>query len=122
MLGRNAAFVAGCICFLPFLSWQSLVGLITSASVLMYAGAPLSLGAFRRRMPDADRPYKLPAAWFMAPCGFVISGLVILWSGWHTDWKLAVAILIGYAILAASRVFNLNDKAPHLHWLSASWL
>jgi amino acid transporter len=121
-VGLIAAFVTGCICFLPFPSWQSLVGLITSASVLMYAGAPLSLGAFRRRMPDADRPYRLPAAGFMAPFGFVISGLVILWSGWDTDWKLGVAILIGYAILGISRVFNLNDKSPHLHWRSASWL
>ena len=33
-----------------------------------------------------------------------------------------VAILIGYAILGISRVFNLNDKSPHLHWRSASWL
>ena len=53
-VGLIAAFVTGCICFLPFPSWQSLVGLITSASVLMYAGAPLSLGAFRRRLPDAE--------------------------------------------------------------------
>src|SRR6478609_2989796 len=121
-VGLIAAFVTGCICFLPFPSWQSLVGLITSASVLMYAGAPLSLGVFRRRLPDADRPYRLPAAGFMAPFGFVISGLVILWSGWDTDWKLGVAILIGYAILGISRAFNLNDKSPHLHWRSASWL
>jgi amino acid transporter len=121
-VGLIAAFVTGCICFLPFPSWQSLVGLITSASVLMYAGAPLSLGAFRRRMPNADRPYRLPAAGFMAPFGFTISGLIILWSGWDTDWKLGIAILIGYAILGVSRVFNLNDKSPHLHWRSASWL
>ena len=121
-VGLIAAFVTGCICFLPFPSWQSLVGLITSASVLMYAGAPLSLGAFRRRLPDTERPYRLPMAGFMAPFGFTISGLIILWSTWATDWKLGVAILIGYAILGISRVFNLNDKSPHLHWRSASWL
>jgi len=121
-VGLIAAFVTGCICFLPFPSWQSLVGLITSASVLMYAGAPLSLGAFRRRMPNADRPYRLPLAGFMSPLGFCISGLVIVWSTWDTDWKLGVAILIGYAILGISRMFNLNDKSPHLHWRSASWL
>jgi amino acid transporter len=121
-VGLIAAFVTGCICFLPFPSWQSLVGLITSASVLMYAGAPLSLGAFRRRLPTADRPYRLPIAGFMAPLGFCISGLIILWSTWATDWKLGVAILIGYAILGISRAFNLNDKSPHLHWRSASWL
>ena len=121
-VGLIAAFVTGCICFLPFPSWQSLVGLITSASVLMYAGAPLSLGAFRRRLPDTERPYRLPMAGFMAPFGFTISGLIILWSTWDTDWKLGVAILIGYAILGISRVFNLNDKSPHLHWQSAAWL
>jgi amino acid transporter len=121
-VGLIAAFITGCICFLPFPSWQSLVGLITSASVLMYAGAPLSLGVFRRRLPDADRPYRLPAAGFMAPFGFIISGLVILWSGWDTDWKLGVAILIGYIILGVSRALNLNDKSPHLHWMGASWL
>ena len=38
-VGVVTAFGIGCICFLPFPSWQSLVGLITSASVLMYAGA-----------------------------------------------------------------------------------
>jgi amino acid transporter len=120
--GLILAFVAGCVCFLPFPSWQSLVGLITSASVLMYAGAPLSLGAFRRRLPNAERPYRLPAAEIMSPFGFIISGLVILWSGWDTDWKLGVAILLGYAVLGLTRVMNWNDKSPHLHWRAASWL
>jgi len=60
-VGLITAFVVGCVCFLPFPSWRSLVGLITSASVLMYAGAPLSFGVFRRRLPDAERPYRAPA-------------------------------------------------------------
>jgi amino acid transporter len=65
--GLITAFVVGCVCFLPFPSWRSLVGLITSASVLMYAGAPLALGALRRRLPDAERPYRLPSAPVIAP-------------------------------------------------------
>ncbi|MDQ6934062.1 MAG: APC family permease [Actinomycetota bacterium] len=121
-VGLIAAFITGCICFLPFPSWQSLVGLITSASVLMYAGAPLSLAAFRRRLPDATRPYRLPMAEVLAPLGFVISGLIILWSGWDTDWKLGIAILIGYLILGISRVFHLNEHSPTLEWRSAAWL
>ena len=121
-VGLIAAFVTGCICFLPFPSWQSLVGLITSASVLMYAGAPLSLGAFRSRLPDAVRPYRLPAAGFLAPLGFIISGCIILWSGWTTDWKLGVAILIGYVILGVSRGLHLNDHTTVLDWRAAAWL
>jgi amino acid transporter len=120
--GVITSFVVGCICFLPFPSWQSLVGLITSASVLMYAGAPLSLGVFRRRLPEAERPYRLPAAEVIAPAAFVVSGLVILWSGWATDWKLGVAILLGYVILAFSRGFRLNSHEPVLQWRAAQWL
>ena len=121
-VGLIAAFLTGCICFLPFPSWQSLVGLITSASVLMYAGAPLSLGVFRRRLPDAERPYRLPMANVLSPFAFVVANLIILWSGWTTDWKLGIAILLGYLILAVSRVFHLNDKPPVLNWHAAQWL
>jgi amino acid transporter len=120
--GVITSFVVGCICFLPFPSWQSLVGLITSASVLMYAGAPLSLGVFRRRLPEAERPYRLPAAEIISPAAFIVSGLVILWSGWATDWKLGVAILLGYVILALSRGFRLNSHEPVLQWRAAQWL
>jgi amino acid transporter len=121
-VGVITSFVVGCICFLPFPSWQSLVGLITSASVLMYAGAPLSFGVLRRRLPDAERPFRLPAGEVLSPLAFVVSGLVILWAGWPTDWKLGVAILLGYVILGASRLLHLNHHDPVLHWRSASWL
>ncbi|GAB3769253.1 amino acid transporter [Nocardioides ginsengisegetis] len=121
-VGLLAAFITGCICFLPFPSWQSLVGLITSASVLMYGGAPLSLGAFRRRLPNAERPYRLPAAGFLSPVAFIIANLIILWTGWDTIWKLGITILIGYAILVANRVFKLNEHKPTLDWKAASWL
>ena len=56
------AFVVGLICFLPFPSWQGLVGLVTSATVIMYGFAPITLIALRRADPDRPRPYRLPAA------------------------------------------------------------
>jgi amino acid transporter len=122
-VGLIAAFITGCVCFLPFPSWQSLVGLITSASVLMYAGAPLSLSAFRKRLPDQERPFRLPMAEIISPIAFAISGLIILWTTWDTDWKLGVSILIGYVILIGNRMLNLNpDHQPMLDWRAASWL
>jgi amino acid transporter len=121
-IGVVTSFIVGCICFLPFPSWQSLVGLITSASVLMYAGAPLALGVFRRRLPNAERPYRLPAAGVLSPLGFIVSGLIILWSGWDTDWKLGVAILLGYVILGLTRLFHLNTHNPVMQWRAAVWL
>ena len=66
-VGLIFAFLIGLLFLLPFPSWHSLVGLITGASVLMYAGAPLSVGAFRGQVPDASRPYRMPAAAVLAP-------------------------------------------------------
>ncbi len=112
-VGLIAAFVVGCVCFLPFPSWRSLVGLITSASVLMYAGAPLSFGVFRRRLPNVDRPYRLPGGGWMSPSAFVVANFLILWSGWTTDWKLGIAILIGDRHLIVNRVFRMNPVTPN---------
>jgi amino acid transporter len=120
--GLITAFVVGCVCFLPFPSWTSLVGLITAASVLMYAGAPLAFGVFRRRLPAAERPWRAPAGSVLAPLAFVVANLLILWSGWETDWRLGVAISIGYFILVATRVFSLNSQSPQLDLRAASWL
>jgi amino acid transporter len=120
--GLITAFVVGCVCFLPFPSWTSLVGLITAASVLMYAGAPLAFGVFRRRLPNAERPWRAPFGEVLAPVSFIVANLLILWSGWDTDWRLGVAIAIGYVILVATRVFHLNSQSPQLDLRAASWL
>ena len=115
--GVLLAFIAGCVCFLPFPSWQSLIGLITSASVLMYAGAPLSFGALRRRLPDAERPFRLPLGEVFSPVAFVVATWIIMWSGWETAWKLGVLIVIGLII-----IFNRNMDPHHMRFKSAAWL
>ena len=91
----------GLLFLLPFPSWSKLVGVVTSASVLMYAGAPLALGALRLQKPDLPRPYRLPAAHIMAPLGFVLATFIVYWAGWSTYTTLMVALLIGYALMLA---------------------
>jgi amino acid transporter len=54
------AFVVGLVCFLPFPSWQGLVGLVTSATVIMYGFAPITLVALRRATPTAHAPTACP--------------------------------------------------------------
>jgi amino acid transporter len=114
------AFVFGLVFLLPFPSWSALVGLVTSASVLMYAGAPLSLGAFRRQVPEADRPYRLPAASVISPLAFVVAGLIIYWSGFEVIWKLGIVLVIGYILIGISMAFD--KQRPPLDWKSAQWL
>ena len=114
--------IVGLLFLLPFPSWSALVGIVTSASVLMYAAAPLSLGALRRQKPDLPRVYRLPAAGVLAPVAFVCATWIIYWSGWQTVTTLMVAMLIGYLLMAASYAFNLNPRAPKMDWEAALWI
>ena len=114
------AFVLGLVFLLPFPSWSALVGLVTSASVLMYAGAPLSLGAFRQQVPDAARPYRMPGAVVLSPLAFIIASLIIYWSGFVTVWKLGIVLVVGYVLIGISMAFD--KERPPLDWKSAQWL
>jgi len=113
-------FLFGLVFLLPFPSWHSLVSLVTSASVLMYAGAPLALGAFRKVLPEAVRPYRMPGATVVAPIAFIVANLIIYWSGFETLWKLGVAIIIGYLLILMH--FSDNPQAPKINWTKSAWL
>jgi amino acid transporter len=119
-VGLIFAFLVGLLFLLPFPSWHSLVGLITDASVLMYAGAPLALGAFRGQVPNADRPYQMPAAKILAPAAFVVANLLIYFSGFEVVWKLGIVLVIGYVIMGI--FMAIDPQRPPLDWRSATWL
>jgi amino acid transporter len=119
-VGLIFAFLFGLVFLLPFPSWQNLVGIIVDASVLMYAGAPLSVGAFRRQVPDSDRPYRMPAAGFLAPAAFVVANLLIYWSGFEVVWKLGIVLVIGYVLIGIGMA--VDKERPPLDWKSAVWL
>ena len=116
------AFIVGLIAFLPFPSWQSLVGLVTSATAIMYAFAPVSLYALRQRDPDRPRPYRLPAYRVLSPAAFVSANLIIYWSSYEATWRLALALLLGLAIFAVNRMrLPAADRGP-LDARSAAWV
>src|SRR5690242_8184168 len=119
-VGLIFAFLFGLLFLLPFPSWRSLVGVITGASVLMYAGAPLSLAAFRRQVPEASRPYRMPGAVCLAPVAFIVANLLIYWSGLLVIWKLGIVLVIGYVVLGISMAFD--KQRPPLDWKSGVWL
>ncbi len=114
------AFAFGLLFLLPFPSWKSLVGLVTGASVLMYAGAPLSLGDFRKKLPDATRPYRMPGATVLSPLAFIIANMLIYWSGFVVVWKLGACLAIGYILIGIFMAFD--PQRPPLDWKSAQWL
>jgi amino acid transporter len=114
-------FVVGLIVFLPFPSWQQLVGFITSATVLSFGSGPLVLVAMRDRIPEQDRPFRLPGKHVIPLLAFCSSSFIVYWSGWTVVWKLMVAILLGFVLLA---IFAAMGKVTStMHWrASLPWI
>ena len=122
VFGVIFATIIGLLFLLPFPSWSALVGVVTSASVLMYSAAPLALAALRKQKPELERVYSLPWAPVLAPLSFVCASWIIYWAGWETYTTLMLAMLIGYALIATSYALNLNPKAPKMDWEAAVWI
>ncbi|HET7305965.1 MAG TPA: APC family permease, partial [Segeticoccus sp.] len=119
LVGLIVAFVVGLIAFLPFPSWQQLVGFITSATVMSFASGPLVLTAMRKQIPDQHRPFRVPGGHIIPVLAFWSSNLIVYWSGWTTVWKLMVAVLIGIVLLA---FFQLRKDTPPIDFASgAGW-
>jgi amino acid transporter len=116
------AFVVGLICFLPFPSWHSLVGLVTSAAVIMYAFAPITLLALRKADPNRDRPYRLPAASVLAPLAFVAANEIVYWTSWTTVEKLMLILAVGYLIFGISYALGHPFERPPLDPRSLVWI
>jgi amino acid transporter len=122
MVSLIVTFFVGLIVFLPFPSWQQLVGFITSATVMSFASGPLVLAALRRQVPDQERPFRLPGGHVIPILAFWASNMIVFWSGWDVVWKLMVAVLLGFVLLV---IFMLTGRvtSPQLDFTAgAVWL
>ncbi len=116
------AFVIGELAFLPFPSWSSLVGLVTSATAIMYGFAPVSLAALQQRDPDRPRPYRMPYPKMLNPIGFIAANLIIYWSGFEATWKLLTGIFLGRIVFEIALRRSDTLKRTDIDWRAASWI
>ncbi|MDQ6821179.1 MAG: APC family permease, partial [Actinomycetota bacterium] len=115
-------WAVGMLVLLPFPSWAGLVSLVTSATVLMYGMAPVSLAALRKADPDRPRPYRLPAAGFLAPASFVCANFIVYWSGFNTIFWLYILIIFGYVVFFIYQAVAPPERKLALNWGSAAWV
>ncbi|TMC02046.1 MAG: APC family permease, partial [Chloroflexi bacterium] len=116
------AMVLGFAFLFPLPSWQTIIGIVTGATVLAYGMQPLTLGALRRQAPERDRPFRLQLGEIISPVAFVIANLIIYWSTWTVVWKLMLAVLVGYLILAIGSLVRPQATRPQLDWRAGYWL
>jgi uncharacterized membrane protein len=89
--------------------------------VLSFGSGPLVLAAMRRQLPNQRRPFRLPGGHILPFLAFYSGNLIIYWSGWTTDWKLFVAVLLGFVVLAIFQVTG--QVTSRMEWKAgASWL
>lgn len=115
------AFVVGLVIFMPFPSWQQLVGLVTGATVLSFGSGPLVFAALRREMRDRERPFRLPGGDVIPFLAFFSANMIVFWAGWGTNWKLFLGVLIGLALLGIFRLTR-SVHLPHMNWRAGSWM
>lgn len=97
---------------LPFPSWDVLVNGVSGALILSYAIAPISAAAFRRRLPDLHRPFRLRAFGVIAPASFIIASFIVYWTGWSTIWWLIGSQLVLFLLYLAFRKRVPTDQVP----------
>ena len=102
--------VFGCILFLPFGSWSTLVAAITAASSFMYSFAPVAAVSLRKSDPDRLRPYHAPILNIIAPFSFVVSGFIIYWSGTANVIKLDIAVVFFLILYLIARRVDPNQE------------
>ncbi|GGB39571.1 amino acid permease [Flexivirga endophytica] len=115
------AWIAGSIFFLPFPSWQQLVSIVTSLTVLSFGSGSIALLTFRKQLPDMERPYRSRMPWVIAPLALLATNLIMYWAGWDQVWKMMAAVAIGYIFLG---IFQAMDKgrAPKLEFKYGWWV
>jgi amino acid transporter len=92
------AAVVGTLAFGPFKSWNALVNVVTAATAIMYAFAPVSLAALHKVDAGRPRSYRVPMPGLLIPAAFCSANLIIYWGGFETTWKLACAMAVGLAL------------------------
>lgn len=121
-VGLIVTFVVACFMFLPFPSWAQLVGFITTGTVLSFGSGPVTVAALRRQLPAQDRPYRLPGGDVFPILGFLCANLIVYWTGWDVNWKLFLAVAVGYIVLVLHYVFSDRSKIPPFQLKSGWWM
>ncbi|MCL6003114.1 MAG: APC family permease [Thermoplasmatales archaeon] len=91
--------IIGVVFILLMRSFASLILLVADGFMVSYMLGTLSVQILRKVYPNEKRPYKIPIVSVLGPFSFVVSSLLIYWSGWNAVWIIIAAWFIGLLFL-----------------------
>jgi basic amino acid/polyamine antiporter, APA family len=84
------------VCLITFPNFPEVALLASITTLVPYGAAALALLVLRRTEPGAERPFRLPFAWVLAPASFVVATVLIYWASW--PWTLVGVLLMLSAV------------------------
>ena len=114
--------IIGFAFFLPFPSWQHMVGFLVSCLVLGYVVGPMSLMIIAEKNPDCVVLMSKSMLHILCIVAFYICNLMIFWSGWDVVYKMMILFSIGYVVLAFQTIFSHIRIVSVLDMLQGSWV
>jgi amino acid transporter len=114
-------FAVGMFLFLPLPGWQAMVSFLVSAMVISYAIGPVAVLCMRLELPLEKRYFRIPFPKTVCTLAFYFCNLLSYWTGWETMYKLAVALLIGFAVFYIA-YFRGKLAAKDIGFKAAYWI
>lgn len=116
--------VIGFAFFLPFPSWQHMVGFLVSCLIIGYVTGPMSLMIVCQKADKSVIPYPPWLVKCLCLIAFYICNLMIFWSGWSIMSRVAIIFGIGYGVLAIKIFFTNHPRQQirDMHVLRGSWV
>ena len=64
----------------------------------------------------------LKGAWVIAPLALLSTNLIMYWAGWDQVWKMMLAVVLGYVLLAIFQMADTQKRAPELDFRHGWWV
>lgn len=113
----------GFVFFLPFPSWQHMVGFLVSCLVLGYVVGPMALMALSRDKPELFKSLSKKTIHIISFSAFMICNLLVYWSGWSIVFKIMILFLVGYMVLGVTVLTGKGFAARDpIHFKKGIWV
>ncbi len=115
--------IVGFMFFLPFPSWQHMVGFLVSCLALGYVIGPMALMVLAQTKPHRFGHAPRWAIDLLCFVSFYICNLIIFWTGWSIIAKVSLLFFVGYIILAIKVGLNkAKQQVFELNIVRGSWV
>ena len=104
------------------LTFKEIVSINSAAIVLSFSIGPVAVLALRRQMPNAEKRFKIPLPRLTAALGFMVSALIVYWSGWTSVLALLIIVFASVATLFVTRLLIERKPWSTFDFRESLWL